>query len=57
MVAGNNVDRKAEEHILSGQVKVNDQVVKQLGTKIDPEHDKVFFNGQKITPVLTEKKQ
>lgn len=40
--------RKAEEHILSGQVKVNDQVVKELGTKIDPEQDSVFFNGQKI---------
>ncbi|MBU8848608.1 MAG: rRNA pseudouridine synthase [Desulfobacterales bacterium] len=40
--------RKAEEHILNGRVKVNHQIVTELGTKIDPENDKVFFNGQLV---------
>ncbi|KPJ65037.1 pseudouridine synthase [candidate division WOR-1 bacterium DG_54_3] len=38
--------RKAEKLILSGKVKVNDQVVTQLGTKIDPSSDKVIVNGK-----------
>ncbi|MCK4766824.1 MAG: rRNA pseudouridine synthase [Desulfobacula sp.] len=45
--------RKAEEHILNGRVKVNHQIVTELGTKIDPEKDKVFFNGQ---PVILKQK-
>ncbi|WP_299977523.1 pseudouridine synthase [Desulfobacula sp.] len=40
--------RKAEEHILNGRVKVNRQIVTELGTKINPENDKVFFNGQPV---------
>ncbi|WP_291462919.1 pseudouridine synthase [Desulfobacula sp.] len=40
--------RKAEEHILNGQVKVNHQIVTELGTKIDPENDRVFFNNHPI---------
>ncbi len=40
--------RKAEEHILDGRVKVNDQIVTELGTKIDLEKDKVFFNNEAI---------
>ncbi|MBC2704350.1 pseudouridine synthase [Desulfobacula sp.] len=45
--------RKAEEHILNGRVKVNHQIVTEFGTKIDPEKDKVFFNGQ---PVILKQK-
>ena len=33
--------RKSEEYIVSGFVKVNGEVVTELGTKIDPEVDKV----------------
>ena len=40
--------RKAEEHILNGRVKVNHQIVTELGTKIDLENDKVFFNNQPV---------
>ncbi|MCK5162945.1 MAG: rRNA pseudouridine synthase [Desulfobacula sp.] len=40
--------RKAEEHILNGRVKVNNQIVTELGTKIDLENDKVFFNNQPV---------
>ena len=39
--------RKAEEFIASGIIKVNGVVVQELGTKIDPEKDKVeFVNNQ-----------
>jgi len=33
--------RKAEEYIINGWIKVNGQVVTELGTKIDPANDKV----------------
>jgi 23S rRNA pseudouridine2605 synthase len=42
--------RHAEEMILAGLVKVNGKVVKQLGTKIDPNKDKVLVNGKKVEP-------
>ena len=35
--------RKAEEKILQGKVKVNGQVITELGTKIDPEKDAVCY--------------
>ena len=40
--------RKAEEHILNGRVKVNNKIITELGTKIDPENDMVFFNNQQV---------
>lgn len=40
--------RKAEEAILEGRVQVNGEVVKELGSKIDPEKDEVYFDGKKI---------
>ena len=40
--------RKCEEFILEGRVKVNGQVVTELGTKINPETDKVEFDGKLI---------
>jgi len=45
--------RKAEELILQGQVEVNDQVVTRLGTKVEPEKDKISVSGK---PVDLEKK-
>ncbi|MBO4293182.1 MAG: rRNA pseudouridine synthase [Clostridia bacterium] len=38
--------RKSEELILAGKVAVNGNVVTELGTKVNPDTDKVTFNGQ-----------
>jgi len=40
--------RKAEEMITGGQVKVNGRVVTELGTKVDPDGDKVVVAGRRI---------
>ncbi|MEO8065448.1 MAG: pseudouridine synthase [Candidatus Doudnabacteria bacterium] len=40
--------RHAEDLIVNRKVKVNGKVVTELGTKIDPEKDKVEVNGKKI---------
>lgn len=42
--------RKCEEIILSSKVKINDNIVNELGVKIDPSKDKVFYNGKRILP-------
>jgi len=42
--------RKAEELILEGKVKVNKNVVKKLGVKIDPDKDIVEVEGRIIRP-------
>lgn len=43
--------RKCEEYILEGKVKVNGKVVTELGTKVNPETDKIEFNGREIKKV------
>lgn len=40
--------RKAEELILQGHVKVNGVIIKELGSKIDPEKDSVTVYNRKI---------
>lgn len=40
--------RKAEEMIKAGRVQVNDEVVKELGTKVDPDEDIIVVDGKKI---------
>lgn len=40
--------RKAEEYILDGKVQVNGKTVTELGTKINPNKDVVYFNNRKI---------
>lgn len=40
--------RKAESYILQGRVKVNQEVVTVLGTQIDPEIDRVYFDNRRI---------
>lgn len=40
--------RKAEELIISGKVKVNGVLVTELGVKIDPNKDKIFYNNEII---------
>lgn len=42
--------RNAEKLILEGKVRVNGIVVKELGTKIDPVKDKVFYEGKRLRP-------
>ncbi|HYG66657.1 MAG TPA: pseudouridine synthase [Anaeromyxobacteraceae bacterium] len=41
--------RKAEELITSGRVKVNNAVVTELGTKVDPERDLVTVDGKTVS--------
>ncbi|ULA60980.1 MAG: Pseudouridine synthase [Nitrospira sp.] len=40
--------RKAEELIISGRVTINGHVVKELGTKVDPERDHVKVDGKHL---------
>ena len=40
--------RKAEEHILNGDVKVNGKVITELGSRIDPNKDMVYFMDEKV---------
>lgn len=40
--------RKCEELILEGKIKVNGQVVCELGTKVDPSKDEVKYNDKKV---------
>jgi len=47
-MAGVTSRRKAEEIILKGKVKVNGKIVKELGTKVDPNKDIVTIDGKRI---------
>ena len=40
--------RKCEEYILQGKVKINNNIVTELGTKINPQKDKVTFEGKEV---------
>lgn len=40
--------RKAEELITAGRVKVNGRVASELGTKVDPAHDKVSVDDRRV---------
>lgn len=40
--------RKCEEYILQGKVKINGETVTKLGIKVDPNSDKIEFNGKEI---------
>ncbi|HUE36920.1 MAG TPA: pseudouridine synthase [Candidatus Acidoferrum sp.] len=40
--------RAAEQIILAGRVSVNGQIVRVLGTKVAPEHDKVTLDGEPL---------
>ena len=42
--------REAENIILAGRVKVNKNIITELGTKIDEDNDKVFLDGELIRP-------
>jgi len=45
---GINSRRKCEELIISGKVKVNNEVITKLGTTIDPEKDVIQLNNKII---------
>ena len=38
--------RKCEEYIQEGRVKVNGKIIKELGTKVNPDKDVVEFDGK-----------
>lgn len=42
--------REAEKMMLAGKVKVNGQIITELGFKIDPKQDKVYIDNQAIRP-------
>jgi 23S rRNA pseudouridine2605 synthase/23S rRNA pseudouridine2604 synthase len=41
--------RKAEEYIVAGRVRVNGQIVRELGTKVDADQDRVEVDGEMIS--------
>lgn len=43
--------RKAEELILSGKISVNGITITELGTKVNPDVDEVFFENKKVENV------
>jgi len=47
-IAGIASRRTADELITSGKITVNKIRVTELGTKINPESDKVFYNGKQV---------
>jgi 23S rRNA pseudouridine2605 synthase len=42
--------RKSEELVLSGRISVNGKIVRDLSFKVNPEKDKVKFDGDRILP-------
>jgi 23S rRNA pseudouridine2605 synthase len=43
--------RKAEQLVLDGKVKVNNQVIDDLATRVDPDRDRVFVEGKQVVRV------
>jgi 23S rRNA pseudouridine2605 synthase len=42
--------RAADALIKGGRVEVNGQMVRELGVRVDPEHDEVRFDGSRVQP-------
>lgn len=51
--AGVGSRRRCEEIIAEGSVLVNDALVRELGFKVDPQRDKIYYNGRLIKPEKT----
>ena len=49
--------RHAEELIAEGEVTVNGEVVREPGTKADPERDHIKVRGRLINPLLKERRK
>lgn len=47
-LSGIDSRRKCENYILRGDVKVNGEVIKDLGRQVDPETDEILFRGRAI---------
>lgn len=47
-LAGISSRREADALIQAGKVKLNGKVVEDLGVKVDPEKDKVVYNGKQL---------
>lgn len=41
--------RKSEELIVAGRVRVNGEVESELGSRVDPEKDRVEFDGERVS--------
>lgn len=46
--------RKCEELILQGKIEVNGEIIKELGTKINPETDEVIYQEKKVQNISEE---
>lgn len=46
--AGLTSRRKAEQLIVEGKIKVNGKVITELGTKVNPDKDKVTYNEKEV---------
>ena len=46
--AGITSRRKAEELIIQEKIKVNEKVITELGTKVNPEIDKIVYNENEV---------
>lgn len=40
--------RNAEKLILDGKISVNEKIVTELGTKVNPDKDKIYYNGNEV---------
>ncbi|MGM0642440.1 MAG: pseudouridine synthase [Thermodesulfobacteriota bacterium] len=40
--------RAAEKHIIEGRVVLNNEVVSEMGVKVDPDRDVVWFDGRRV---------
>ena len=40
--------RKCEEYIIQGKVQVNGKTITELGVKVNPEKDKITFEGKNV---------
>src|SRR5919106_2945254 len=49
--------RHAEELIAAGKVTVNGEVIKELGTKADPDRDHIKVSGKLINPQLKSREK
>jgi 23S rRNA pseudouridine2605 synthase len=49
-MAGVASRRRAEDLIQGGTVRVNNRVVTELGSKVDPERDRVTVDGRRVQP-------
>ena len=50
-------DERLQKLIAAGEVTVNGEVVREPGTKADPERDHIKVRGRLINPLLKERKK